>query len=333
MQAIQIKETGAPEVLQIAELPTPEPGPGEVLIRVTAAGINFADTRQRAGTYFMPLPLPAVPGSEIVGIVEKPGAGVENLKIGTRVAASLFAAGIMTGGYAEYAVAPAKIVVPIPDGVADREAAALLGQGLTAYNLLKKAAAPMGKTVLVHAAAGGIGTILTQLARLSGAAQIIATAGTREKLELTRRLGADVGINYTEPNWIEQVKEATKGTGVDIIFESVGGAIAEQSFAALADFGEMVFYGSLSFDDLTLTRQELMMQLGRHNQKLAGFNSPAALAAEPHLLEQALREMFELVAARKLQIVAGGKYPLAQAAAAHRAIEERRTTGKVILEV
>lgn len=331
MKAIQMNKTGAPEVLQLIDVEVPEPGEGQLLIEVSAAGINFADTQMRAGTYFMQLPLPAIPGSEVTGIVVKLGEGVDEPAVGTRVTVPMFAAGSYTGGYAEYAVADASVAIPIPDGVDDAQALALLGQGLTAYYLLRLVAPPKDKSVLIHAAAGGIGTLLIQLAKLMGAAQVIATASNESKLELTRSLGADVAINYTEDGWVEHVKQATQGSGADTVLESVGGEIAEQSFQALAAFGRMVSYGSLSFVNRRMTVQDLLVQLGTYNQSLASFNLPAILAEQAELTRQGVQELLHYVANGKLKIIVGGSYPLADAAAAHRAMEARQTTGKLVL--
>ena len=224
MKAVRINETGGPEVLRLEEIEIPQPRPGEVLIKVAAAGINYADLAQRQGRYLTATRLPSTLGMEVAGTVEAHGGGPAAPAVGTRVAALCY------GGYAEYAIAPASGVIPIPDSLDFAHAAALPLQGLTAYQLLRESARlQTGERVLVHAAAGGVGTLAVQIAKLMGAGQVIGTASTVEKLELVRRLGADVGINYTEGDWVEQVRSATGGRGVEIVLEMVGGAIAQQS--------------------------------------------------------------------------------------------------------
>jgi NADPH2:quinone reductase len=226
MKAVRIHEYGGADVLRLHEVEKPQPGAGEVLIKTAVAGINYADTMLRAGNYLIHPPLPFTPGFEVAGTVEAVGAEVNNLREGQRVIATL-----QGGGYAEYAIAKSVQVVPIPDGLEFGKATALLVQGLTAHGLLKTLRA--GQTVLVHAAAGGVGSLLVQLAKLKGA-RVIGTASTAQKLETVKNLGADTGINYTEANWTEQGLAATEGKGVDLLIEMVGGEIGARNVKCLA---------------------------------------------------------------------------------------------------
>jgi NADPH2:quinone reductase len=210
MRAVRIDRFGGPEVFHVVEQALAEPGPGQVLVRVRAAGINFADTLMRQNRYAMTPPLPAILGHEVAGVVERLGEGVSGLKVGMRVAAPLFAAGAWFGGYAEEALVDASVVVPLPDGLSFEAANALMVQGLTALHLTEQAP-PAGKTVLVNAAAGGVGSLLVQLAKRAGATQVLAAASSRGKLDYALSLGAGAGFDYTDPGWIEQVRAATVG--------------------------------------------------------------------------------------------------------------------------
>src|SRR6266567_6820600 len=241
MKAIRINETGGPEVMHLEEIETPIPGEGEVLIKVAAAGVNYADLAQRQGAYLTRTRTPMTLGVEVAGTVAALGPGVSTPAEGGRVVA------YVNGGYAEYALAQATTVIPIPPSLDFPQAAAFPVQGLTAYQLLRESAhIQPGESVLVHAAAGGVGTFAVQLAKLMGAGIVVGTASNDRKIDLIRKLGADAAINYTEDNWVEQVKNATRGQGSDIILEMVGGEIAEQSLKCLAPFGRMVIYGAAS---------------------------------------------------------------------------------------
>ncbi|HTD19526.1 MAG TPA: NADPH:quinone oxidoreductase family protein, partial [Ktedonobacteraceae bacterium] len=262
MKAVRINETGGPEVMHIEEIETPAPKNGEVLIKVAAAGINYADLAQRQGAYLTRTHTPTTLGFEFAGTIEALGPGVTSPAVGTRVVA------FGDGGYAEYALAQATTTIPIPNMLDFTHAAAFPVQGITAYQLLRESAhIQAGESVLVHAAAGGVGTLAIQLAKLLGAGTVIGTASNAQKLELIRRLGADAAINYTEENWPEQVKQATGGKGPDIILEMVGGSIAEQSLQCLAPFGRMVIYGAASNQIAQFTGIQLMYK----NQAVIGY--------------------------------------------------------------
>jgi NADPH:quinone reductase len=323
MKAIRINETGAPEVMHLEEIETPTPKGGEVLVKVAAAGINYADLAQRQGAYLTRTITPATMGFEFAGTVAAHGPGVTSPALGTRVVA------FGEGGYAEYALAPVNSVIPIPDTLDFAHAAAFPVQGLTAYQLLRESAhIENGESVLVHAAAGGVGTLAVQLAKLMGAGTVIGTASNDDKLALARRLGADVTINYTEDNWAEQVKNATGGKGADIILEMVGGSIAEQSLQCLAPYGRMVIYGAASGEVVQFTGVQLMYK----NQAIIGYWLTSQLRRADHVA-RALMALMQYLATGKLEIIVEHTYPLAEAVEAHKAIAARKTVGKVVLLV
>lgn len=327
MKAIQLNQFGGLDALDLVDLPTPMPGPGEVLVRVHAAGVNFADTLIRQDRYAMTPPLPSVLGSEVAGKVESVGADVTGLEIGTRVVGPLFATDNPFGGYAEYAVIPAAYVVSLPDELSFEDATTLMVQGLTAAYLVKQAS-PTGKTVLVNGAAGGVGSILVQLARRAGARTIVAAASNARKLAFAQSLGADIGVDYTRPDWTEQLTALLSGAGPDIIYESVGGTITMANLGVLAPLGQIVIYGALNIQQFELGVPDLLGLIFK-NQSLTGFAvapllTPASLKAE-------LGALFDLAARGELTVTIGSTYPLAAAGDAHRALEARGTIGKLIL--
>lgn len=322
MKAIQVSEFGESDVLELVEVEKPSPSEDEVLIEVKAAGVNYADTMRRRNQYLEETPLPFVPGSEVAGVAAEVGADVEDVSEGDRVVTLL---GI--GGYAGYVAAPARNLIPIPDGMDFDEAAAIPLQGLTAYHVLKTSGMlEEGESVLVHAAAGGVGYLAVQMAKLMGASPIVATASTQEKLDLAKNLGADVLINYTEEGWPDEVLEATNGEGADVILEMVGGDFIQKNLECLAAFGRMVVYGSASGDRGTLTPMDLML----YNQVVAGFYLPR-LMTRPELFGPSLEEMLGWLSSGDLQLTIGARYPLEQAGEAHDALEGRQTTGKIVL--
>ncbi len=321
MKAIVIHKLGGPEVMQLEEVETPIPNTGEVLIKVVAAGINYADLAQRQGTYLTHTRTPIILGFEVAGTIAALGPGVTTLKEGMRVAA------FSNGGYAEYVTAAANSIIPIPDVLDFVHAAAFPVQGLTAYQLLHESAhLQQGESVLVHAAAGGVGTLAVQLAKLMGAGTVIGTASSESKLALARHLGADIAINYTQPNWVEQIKQATNGRGADVILEMVGGEVAQQNLQCLAPFGRMAVFGAASGEVAQFSGVQLMYK----NQAIIGYWLAAWLSRTDRIAA-AIIDLMHYLAEGKLQIIVGQTYPLAQAAEAHRAIAERRTTGKVVL--
>ena len=324
MKAVQFSRFGGPEVLEVVELPAPLPQAGEVLVRVRAAGINFFEVLMRADRYAVTPQLPMYPGVEVAGVVEAVGQGVDAALQGRRVAAPLFASQRPYGGYAEQVTMPADLAVPLPDEVSFEEATALMVQGLTALHLLRRSP-PEDRTVLVPAAAGGVGSLLVQLAKAKGAAKVIAAAGGAGKLELALSLGADVAIDYTNPDWPARVRELAGEEGADIIYDTVGGALTALSLQALAPGGELVF---AALGRYGLEPSDLEAMIGR-NQSLRGFALLPLLS--PQVLRASLSELFQLTASGRLRVAIGGRFPLDQAGEAHQLLEERRSTGKVVL--
>ena len=323
MKAIRIQETGGPEVMHLEDVETPTPAQGEILIKVAAAGINYADLAQRQGAYLTRTRTPMTLGFEVAGTVAAQGSDVSAPPVGTRVIA------FVEGGYAEYAIARPSTIIPIPETLDFTHAAAFAVQGLTAYQTLRESGRLQpGESVLVQAAAGGVGTLAVQLARIMGAGTVIGTASNEQKLDLVRRLGADAAINYTQNDWVEQVKQACGGRGVDIVLEVVGGSIAEQSLQCLAPFGRIVVIGAASGQLIQFSSIQLMHK----NLSVIGYWLTAWLS-RPDRIAAATIELMQYLATGNLQIIVGHTYPLADAAAAHRAIAERRTTGKVVLLV
>lgn len=324
MKAVQLSRTGAPDVLETVDMPTPVPGAGEVLVRVRAAGVNFFETLVRQGRYAEAPELPMVPGVEVAGVVEALGDGVDPALLGARVAVPLFAAGRGSGGYAAYVAVDSAYAFRIPDGLSFEDAVALLVQGLTALFLIRRSP-PKGKTVLVTAAGGGVGTLLVQLARRAGATRVVAAAGSDEKLALARKLGADLAVDYTQPDWPHRLTWLNESRGVDTVYETVGGTLTCAALEALAPQGELVF-GAVGRFDLDKPQLEAMLL---RNQSLKGFALLPLLT--PAELASGLSELFALASTGELTVVHGGRYPLDEAAQAHHALESRRTSGKVVL--
>jgi len=314
VRGILIEEFGGPEVLRLAELPRPEPGDGEVLIAVSRAGLNFADTHQRTNSYLAPAQLPMVPGAEVAGVREDTGERVVAL--------------CGTGGYAEYATAPEALTFPIPEGVDDGTALAVLLQGLTAWHLLRTSAKlAEGESVVVHAAAGGVGSLAVQLAKPLGAGRVIATASSPEKRALALELGADAAVDAAPEGMKERLEKANEGRKVDVVLEMAGGEVFEQSLLALAPFGRLVAYGIASQEANTVQTGDLM----RKSRAVIGFWLMHCLG-RPGMVDEAIADLFARVQRGELRAVVGGTYPLADAARAHVDLQERRTTGKVLLD-
>jgi NADPH2:quinone reductase len=317
MKAIRVHELGGAENLSVDEIEKPVPNADEVLIKTAAAGINYADTMMRAGNYLTKPELPFTLGYEAAGTIESLGADVTNLKVGQRVLATT-----TSGGYAEYATAKAVTTMPIPDELGFGEATALLVQGLTALGLLNDAKA--GETILIHAAAGGVGTLLVQLAKYKGL-KVIGTASSEQKLQLVAELGADFAINYTESDWTDEVLKATDGKGVDWLIEMVGGDIIAKNLKVLAKNGTMWIYGSASGEDFKVSVLSLMAK----NHTIRGY---WLMNESVKNRIQFTRELLEHLAAGRLKIQVT-EFPLDKAKEAHEAIENRKTTGKVVLTV
>lgn len=323
MKAVRLQEFGGPEVLEIVEIERPVPTGREVLVEIKAIGVNYADTARREGQYVVKTPLPFIPGAEIAGVVVAVGEKVTTVKPGTRVVTL-----IESGGYSEFALADERSLIPLPEQLDFRNAAALPLQGLSAYHVLKTMGRlEKGETVLVHAAAGGVGTLAVQLAKLFGAGKIIATASSAEKLKLARQMGADVLVNYTESNWVEQVLEATGGKGVDVALEMVGGDVFNKTLKCLATFGRLVVFGAASGQPSKMYPSSLMAR----NQSVIGFFLPQIMR-KPELLQPSLVELLTYLGEGKLKLTIGGVFPLEDAVVVHRLLQSRKTTGKLILE-
>jgi NADPH2:quinone reductase len=324
MHAIQIHRAGGPDVLTYDTVPDPTPGPDDAVVRVEAIGINFGDTLLRR-TPPPSFPTPFIPGAEAAGtVVHAPSSS--GVREGDRVVAPLFATGGLAGGYAELVALPAHDLVPLPASIPPAIGVALATQGLTALHLLLDYPV-RDRTVLVHTAAGGIGTLLVQLAKLHGAARVIGTASTDEKRALARRLGATDALDYTSSTWADELR-AIVPAGPDIIFDSAGGDITATSLELLAPRGTIVVYGAASMS-LTFTPAQIT-RLMFGAQRIGGFTASAALA-EPGRLRTSMRELFDLVERGSLEVIIGGTFPLARAADAHRALESRATIGKLVL--
>jgi NADPH:quinone reductase len=327
MQQIEFAKFGGTDVLRLVQKPYPTPSAGEILVRVKAIGVNFADTLMRQNRYAVTPELPAVPGTEVAGVVEKVGSGVAAPEVGTRVAIPLFATGSVTGGYSDVVTVNAGLAIPLPEGLSFEAATALMIQGLTALYLVRQLP-PKGKTVLVNAAAGGVGSLLVQLLKRAGARSVVAAASSQAKLAFAKSLGADEGVDYTQPGWDEVARGLAGGSGPDIIFESVGGDITKKCLNILGAGGEIVIYGALNIQSFDLGVPELI-QLIFKNQSLTGFALPTLLT--PEGLTAGLSELFDLAGRDLLKVQIGGSFPLKDAALAHRALEARTTMGKVVL--
>ncbi len=314
MRAIQITEFGGPEVLQSVELPAPTPAAGEVLIRVTRAGINFADTHTRHNEYVAKATLPLIPGVEVAGIREDTGERVVAI--------------CMTGGYAEYVAVPEERCIPIPDGLDDDTALALLIQGLTAWHLFKTVGhVRQGETVVVGAAAGGVGSLCCQLGHTLGAGKVIALASTDEKRALTLELGADIAIDSESEVLKDRIIEANGGKPVDVVFEMAGGQSFDECLHSLAPLGRLCVCGIATKEKNRVSNSQLL----KMSWTVAGFWL-FHLLDTPELISEAMVDLFARAARGEVRAVVGGVYPLAEAAEAQVAIAERRTTGKLLLD-
>jgi NADPH:quinone reductase len=323
MKAMQLKEYGGPEVLQLVEMEKPVPKGQQVLIEIHAIGVNYADTARREGQYVVPTPLPFIPGAEVAGVVVETGESVKNVKTGDRVVTL-----IESGGYADFALADSRGLIPLPEQMNFEQAAALPLQGLSAFHILKTMGRlDKGETVLVHAAAGGVGTLAVQLAKLFGAEKVIATASSDDKLALAGDMGADVLVNYTEQGWEEKVLEATSGKGVDVALEMAGGEVFNKTLKCLAAFGRIVIYGVDSGEQSRLYPSSLMGK----NQSVIGFFLPQIMR-KPELIQSSMAEMLDYLANGQLKLTIGGNFPLEQAADVHRLLQSRQTKGKLILK-
>jgi NADPH2:quinone reductase len=320
VKAIRVNQPGGPDNLRLEEVPRPSPGAGQALVRIEAVGVNFIEVYQRTGLYRVPLP--AIPGGEAAGVVEELGPGVNAVRVGQRVVSTNF-----MGAYAEFALAPAERLVPLPEGVPTRLGAAVMLQGMTAHYLTHSTYRLSSRdSCLIHAAAGGVGLLLCQIARQRGA-RVIGTVSTEAKAELARKAGAHDVIRYTQQDFVAETKRLTNGAGVQVIYDSVGKTTFLKGFDCLAPRGMMVLYGQSSGPVEPFDPQLL-------NQKGSVFLTRPTLhhytVARAELLERA-DQVLGWVGDGSLQVTIGGEFPLAEAAQAHRELESRRTTGKLLL--
>ncbi|MGB2940950.1 MAG: zinc-binding dehydrogenase [Candidatus Dormiibacterota bacterium] len=314
MKAIQVTEFGGPEVLELREVPDPVPANGELLLDVSAAGINYADTHQAENSYLAPATLPMIPGAEVVG------TGPD----GKRVVALLTAG----GGYAERAVVDPAYTYAIPDGVSDGAALAVVLQGATAWHMLRTIAhLKPGETVLVHAGSGGVGSLAVQLAKQWGAGRVIATASSEDKRQVALDLGADVAIDSTAEDLEAAIKEAAGGR-VDIVLEMVGGDCFTASLKSLAPFGRLVIYGIAGRVPPPPVDAARLL---RGSKGVLGFWLAHAFL-KPEMLREAIEDLLGMVERGELKTVVGGTYPLADARQAHEDIRSRKTSGKLVLD-
>jgi NADPH2:quinone reductase len=322
MKAVRFYELGGPEVLRFEDAPDPAPGPGQVLIRVRAAGVNFADTMTTQGRYYLRPKFPQIPGLEVAGEVEAVGADVRGLSQGDRVMAVL----PQGGGYAERCVADSANVTPIPLGLDWAEAAALPVQAVTADHVIHLAGkVKAGEWVVVHSAAGGTGGFTVQMAKLAGA-HVIATAGSKARLALASGLGADAVVDYSDEAWPEEVRRITGGRGADVVVESVGAGVFEGSFRCLAPFGRLVVIGQSGGPPAEFNPLRLM----RLNQTMVGYYLMSAMEDQT-LMAQTRERLTQALRAGVLRVVIGEVAPLSEAAAVHRRMLARETTGKLVL--
>jgi NADPH2:quinone reductase len=315
VRAIRISQWGGPEVLELVEdAPMPEPAPYENLVRVSRAGINYADTHAADNSYLARYELPLTPGAEVAGTTED----------GRRVAGMT-----VSGGYAEFAAVPKATTFPIPDGVSDAQALALLIQGLTAWHLYRTSAhLAEGESVVVHAAAGGVGSLAVQLGKEFGA-HVIATASSEEKRALALELGADAAVDVTREDLTDALIAANGGNRVDVVLEMAGGRVFDASLRALAPFGRLVTYGAAAREEPNRVAATNLM---RHSSAVIGFWLAHCFARPQEMLAEPLRELFGRVARGELRVVEGAVYPLSEARRAHEDLQARRTTGKLLLD-
>ena len=315
MRAIQQTEFGGPEVLRLVDIPEPSPGAGEIAIRVSRVGMNFADTHQRENRYIQKADLPLVPGSEVAGVREDTGERVVALTGGK-------------GAYAQFAVVPEERCVPLPEGLDEGTALALLIQGTTAWHLLRTAARLQpGESVVVHGAAGGTGSLCVQLAKAFGAGRVIASASNEEKRDLALDLGADVAVDSEPEGLADRLREANGGEKVDVVLEMAGGKSFDESMEALATFGRMIAYGIATKEQNEVRTGRLL----RRSQSVVGLWINHVIE-QPDMYRAALDDLFARAANGDLRVVVGRTYGLSEARKAQEDLAGRRTSGKLLLD-
>ena len=328
MKQVSVSRFGGPEVLEIQDVAIPAPNGDEILVEIKAAGVNWADAMRRAGTYFEHEPFPYVPGAEAAGVVADVGPEVKTFKKGDRV---LGFVGI--GGYSQYIVKSETAFSPLPEGVPFAESTALLAQGLSAYLMLTDVVTIEGKTILIEGAAGGVGSLMIQIAKSIGVGKIIALASSETKRQLARELGADIALASESADLTEQLKKATDGKGVDVYYEMAGRG--EEAMKSLADFGTLVIYGNASLRAVRIEvgrADDPLQPLMPFNHSIRGFYIGGYFhPSRIQIIQDAVQSLGKLVAAGKVKIGVE-KYPLSQVVKVHTDLEARKTTGKVVIE-
>ncbi|MBT2582656.1 zinc-binding dehydrogenase [Planococcus sp. ISL-109] len=325
MKAIIAETPGPPEVLKLQDVPKPKAKDNEVLIKVEAISVNFADIKARIGQYHgVAANQPFTPGLDCAGVIEEVGSAVVGLSVGERVSAFP-----SSGSYAEYVVASDQLVYKIPETVSFEEAAASLTVGITAFNVLHKVARVQpGESLLIHAAAGGIGTTAIQLAKLAGVSKIYGTVGSGEKMELVTQLGARP-INYREENFVDVLSEWTGGKGVDVILDTIAGENFERSLEVLAPFGRIVSFGHAN--EGSVPGNVKTDELHSSCRAVLGYSTGTYRKHRPEFLREAHEAISDLLEQQQLTVAITGRYPLAEAAQAHVLMESRKSTGKLVL--
>jgi NADPH2:quinone reductase len=325
MKAILIKKFGGPEVLTYADLDDPQPAADQVLIRVHTVGVNFADVKARIGAYHIKLALPFIPGLDVAGTIAAVGPEVKTLKAGQRVVA--FPQG---GAYCELALAREVLTFPIPDAISDETAAAFPIVAGTAYAMLNRIARlRTGEGMLLHSAAGGVGTTALQIARHLGARPIIATVGSDAKKSLLAELGADAVVNYRSENHVEKTLALTEDKGVDVILNPLGGEMLERDLDCLAPFGRLICFGHASGQPASIPSD----QLHGSCRAVLGFSFGTLRRTRPQEASSIMQAVIPLLAEGKIHMMMGKQFALAEAAEAHRLLESRTSTGKLLLKV
>lgn len=322
MKAVQIERFGGPEVMKLIEIPVPEPGPKQVRVRVEAAGLNYSDIMIREGKYIDRMTPPLLLGREFCGVVDQCGPGAEQWSAGARVVGT-----VPAGAMAEYVVAPAAALLPCPEGLSPDQGASILIAGLTAMHCIDDVVrVEKGETVLIHAAAGGVGTIAVQIAVARGA-KVIGTASSDSKCQRIRELGAEA-INYSTGDWVARVKELTGGRGADCILESVGGDVCRRSFyEALANFGRMVIYGVAGGQLVQFPSIDILSS----NSTLSGYYLGKYFPTHLDRVATAAGKLVQLMQEGKLRLVIGRRFPLTQAVEAFNHMQSRQNVGKVVI--
>jgi NADPH2:quinone reductase len=324
MHAVRYHRHGGPEVFVREEVPAPVAGEGEVLVRVEAAGVNYADTVRRNGDYYpVPTVFPAIPGREVGGEIVAVGTGVTGWKEGDRVFSTMD-----DGGYAQFAVAKKEKLIKAPDNLDLKVGVALIVQGLTAMLVQKDAARLQpGERILIQGAGGGVGSLSIQLAKLIGAGLVIGVDATEQKRAFIDQQGADIALNYNDPDWTQTVMTATDGKGVDVVQEMTGGQVFTDSLDCLAEFGRLVVYGFASREVIQINPNPLLPA----NKSIRGFYLERYIDLKRHLVDAAMAHLAEYVASGKLTVNLAGTFSLDQAGETHRLLEEKESMGKLVI--